>query len=60
MTCRQGPSSLPGSHKHTAVGAQIEPVRDSGKIVHLYGALLSDVPDYGGSQIQVERIEVEE
>jgi len=29
----------------------------SGKIVHLYGTLLSNVPDYNGSQIQVDRIE---
>ena len=42
------------------VKAQIEALRDSGKIVHLYGTLLSNVPDYNGSQIQVERIEVEE
>jgi putative hemolysin len=43
-----------------AVQAQIEALRDSGKIVHLYGTLLSNVPDYNGSQIQVDRIEVEE
>jgi putative hemolysin len=42
-----------------AVKAQIEALRDSGKIVHLYGTLLSNVPDYNSSQIQVERIEVE-
>ena len=42
------------------VKAQIETLRDSGKIVHLYGTLLSNVPDYNGSQIQVDRIEVEE
>jgi putative hemolysin len=40
-----------------AVQSQIEALRDSGKIVHLYGTLLSNVPDYNGSQIQVERIE---
>ena len=40
-----------------AVQAQIEALRDSGKIVHLYGTLLSNVPDYNGSQIQVDRIE---
>jgi putative hemolysin len=44
----------------SAVKAQIEALRDSGKIVHLYGTLLSNVPDYNGSQIQVDRIEVEE
>ena len=42
-----------------AVQAQIEELRDSGKIVHLHGTLLSNVPDYNGSQIQVDRIEVE-
>jgi len=41
------------------VQAQIEALRDSGKIVHLYGTLLSNVPDFNGSQIQVDRIEVE-
>ena len=43
-----------------AVKSRIEALRDSGKIVHLYGTLLSNVPDYNGSQIQVNRIEVEE
>jgi hypothetical protein len=43
-----------------AIKSQIEALRDSGKIVHLYGTLLSNVPDYNGSQIQVDRIEVEE
>ena len=43
-----------------AVKAQIEALRDSGKIVHLYGTLASNVPDYNGSQILVARIEVEE
>jgi hypothetical protein len=43
-----------------AVQAQIKALRDNGKIVHLYGTLLSNVPDYNGSQIQVDRIEVEE
>jgi putative hemolysin len=43
-----------------AVQAQIEALRDSGRIVHLYGTLLSNVPDYNGSQILVDRIEVEE
>ena len=42
-----------------AVQAQIEALRDSGKIVHLYGTLFSNVPDFNGSQIQVDRIEVE-
>jgi putative hemolysin len=43
-----------------AVKSQIEALRDSGKIVHLYGKLLSNVPDYNGSQVQVDRIEVGE
>ena len=42
-----------------AVQAQIRASRDSGKIVHLYGTLFSNVPDYNGSQIVVERIEVD-
>ena len=43
-----------------AVKSQIVALRDSSKVVHLYGTLLSNVPDYNGSQIQVDRIEVEE
>jgi len=43
-----------------AVQAQIIALRDSGKTVHLYGTLFSNVPDYNGSQVQVDRIEVEE
>jgi putative hemolysin len=43
-----------------AVKSQIESLRDSGKVVRLYGTLLSNVPDYNGSQVQVVRIEVEE
>ena len=39
--------------------AQIEALRDSGKVVHLYGTLLSNVPDYNGSQILVTRIEID-
>ena len=42
------------------VKSQIEALRDSGTTVHLYGTLLSNIPDYNGSQIQVDRIEVEE
>ncbi len=42
-----------------AVQAQIIALRDSGKIVHLYGTLFSNVPDYNGSQVQVDRIEVD-
>jgi putative hemolysin len=43
-----------------AVQSQIEALRDSGKIVHLYGTLLRNVPDYNGSQILVDRINIEE
>ena len=39
--------------------AQIDSLRDTNKIVHLYGALFSNVPDYNGSQVLVSRIEVE-
>jgi putative hemolysin len=42
------------------VKSQIEAQRDSGKVVHIYGTLVSNVPDYNGSQILVDRIEVEE
>jgi len=42
-----------------AVKSQIEALRDSGKIVHLYGTLVNNIPDYNGSQILVERIDVE-
>jgi putative hemolysin len=42
-----------------AVQAQIKALRNSGKIVHLYGTLLSNVPDYNGSQVLVDRIDVE-
>ena len=43
-----------------AVQSQIVALRDSGKIAHLYGILVSNVPDFNGSQVQVDRIEVEE
>lgn len=43
-----------------AVRSRIVALRDSGKIVHLWGTLLSNVPDVNGSQVQVDRIEVEE
>ena len=38
---------------------QIEALRDSGVVAHLYGTLLSNVPDYNGSQILVNRIETD-
>lgn len=43
-----------------ALQAQIVAERDSGRIVHLYGILLSNTPDYNGSQIQVTGITVED
>ena len=43
-----------------AVKSEIESLRDSGKIVHLYGTLVSNVPDYNGSQILADRIKVDE
>jgi len=43
-----------------AIKSRIKALRDSGRIVHLYGTLISNIPDYNGSQIQVDRIEVEE
>ena len=43
-----------------AIQSQIEALRDSGKIVHLYGIISLDAPDYNGSQIQPNRIVVEE
>jgi putative hemolysin len=42
-----------------AVKSRIEALRDSGTVVHLYGTLFSNVPDYNGSQVQVDRIETE-
>ncbi|PWB52684.1 MAG: hypothetical protein C3F13_11115 [Anaerolineales bacterium] len=41
------------------IESQIVELRDSGKVVHLYGTLLSNVPDCNGSQVLVERIEVD-
>jgi len=43
-----------------AVESQIVALRDSGKVVHLYGSLVSNVPDCNGSQVLVECIEVDE
>lgn len=39
------------------VKSRIEALRDTGTVVHLYGTLFSNVPDYNGSQVQVDRIE---
>jgi putative hemolysin len=41
------------------IRAQIEALRDSGKIVHLSGTLFSNVPDYNGSQVLVDSLVVE-
>lgn len=43
-----------------AVKSQVETLHDRGKIVRLYGTLLTIIPDCNRSQIQVDRIEVEE
>jgi putative hemolysin len=45
--------------REPVIEAQIVALRDSGKIVHLYGTLVSNVPDCNGSQVVVERIEVD-
>jgi putative hemolysin len=42
-----------------AIRSQIEGLRDSGKIVHISGTLFSNVPDYNGSQVQVDSMVVE-
>jgi hypothetical protein len=42
------------------VCSQIKSLRNSGKIVYLYGKLDNNIPDYKGSQIQTDRIVVEE
>jgi hypothetical protein len=42
------------------VQAQIKDPRNSGKIVHHYGTLFSNVPDYNSSQVHVDCIVVEE
>jgi hypothetical protein len=46
--------------RDSTVQAQVKALRDSGRIVHLYGTLFSNVPDYNSSQILVDRIEVEQ
>jgi putative hemolysin len=43
-----------------AIKSQLEALRDSGKVIHLYGTLVSNVSDYNGSQVEVDRIKVEE
>lgn len=39
--------------------AQIQPLRDSCKVVHLWSVVFSNIPDYNDSKVQVDRIEVE-
>lgn len=43
-----------------ALQAQIVALRDSGKIVHLSGTLVINVPDYNDAQLLVDQIEIEE
>jgi hypothetical protein len=42
----------------TTLQARIVALRDSGQVVRLWGRLVRDVPDYSGSQILVDRLEV--
>jgi len=42
-----------------AVEVQIEALRDTGTIVHLYGTLYSNEPDVNGSQILIDRVVVD-
>jgi len=42
-----------------AIKEQIAALRDSGRQIHVWGKLLADVPDVGGTQIIVTRIEPE-
>jgi len=39
------------------VRAELEAVRDSGQVIRIYGSMLSGVPDWNNTQIQVERFE---
>ncbi|MHC1739801.1 MAG: DUF333 domain-containing protein [Anaerolineaceae bacterium] len=55
-----GPINFGIDSTDPAVQAQIVALRDSGKVVHLYGTLFSNVPDYNSSQILVDRIVVQE
>ena len=41
------------------VETQIQALRDSGKIVHLFGTLFSNIPDSNGSQVLIDRIEID-
>ena len=44
--------------KDPVIAQQLADIRDSDTQVRLWGVLLTDVPDYGGHQIEVTRIEV--
>ncbi len=46
------------SSKDPVIAQQLADMRDSNTQVRLWGVLLTDVPDCGGSQIEVTRIEV--
>lgn len=41
------------------IEAQLVALRDSGRVVRLWGTLIRDVLDYGGTQILVDRLEVQ-
>ncbi|MGD2166090.1 MAG: hypothetical protein PVH50_11255 [Anaerolineae bacterium] len=42
-----------------AIGDEIANLRDSDAAAHFWGALVTDVPDYGGHQLRVERVRPE-
>jgi hypothetical protein len=55
---------LPDTHDYAGdhiseVDELLADSRDSGKIIHLYGTLFSNVPEYNRLQVQVDRIEIE-
>lgn len=41
-----------------AVNQQIEALRDTGQVVRIWGEMVAGIPDWNGTQIQVNRIEV--
>ena len=41
------------------IEAQLVALRDSGRVALLWGTLIRDIPDYGGTQILVERLEAQ-
>ena len=41
------------------IGEQLEAVRDTGTVIHVWGIIRYNVPDANNAQITVERLEVE-